>query len=225
MYPYVTRIILVCLRMLLVCMCVTRVLLVCIRRRSSDVLSVWSRQIERVGRSKLIQTNLIQLDVERFMDRLNSLSFVRLIKSSTFGLGLCHLAMFNQKSWWEDSLILQWPYTHVYDECVQRTQSWKGREHLPDVSYGTEMQDRAVLFIRRLQNYEELRVLQRTICLRNRRKLSELALVDNARGVWSIACNGGAFAKVFNLFLDPKIMSTALNSQNSSLAKLHCAVW
>ena len=48
---------------------------------------------------------------------------------------------------------------------------------------GTEMQDRAVLFIRRLQNYEELRVLQRTICLRNRRKLSELALVDNARGV------------------------------------------
>ena len=39
-YPYVTRIILVCLRMLLVCMCVTRVLLVCIRRRSSDVLSV-----------------------------------------------------------------------------------------------------------------------------------------------------------------------------------------
>ena len=95
MYPYVTRIILVCLRMLLVCMCVTRVLLVCIRRRSSDVLSVWSRQIERVGRSKLIQTNLIQLDVERFMKRLNSLSFVRLIKSSTFGLGLSHLAMFN----------------------------------------------------------------------------------------------------------------------------------
>ena len=61
------------------------------------------------------------------------------------------------------------------------------------------MQDRAVLFIRRLQNYEELRVLQRTICLRNRRKLSELALVDNARGVWSIACNGGAFAKVFSI--------------------------
>ena len=61
------------------------------------------------------------------------------------------------------------------------------------------MQDRAVLFIRRLQNYEELRVLQRTICLRNRRKLSELALVDNSRGVWSIACNGGAFAKVFSI--------------------------
>ena len=55
--------------------------------------------------------------------------------------------------------ILQWPYTHVYDECIQRTQSWKGWEHLPDVSYRTEIQDRAVLFICRLQNYQELRVL------------------------------------------------------------------
>ena len=38
-----------------------------------------------VGRSKLIQTNLIELDVELFM---NSLSLVRLLEKSTFGLGL-----------------------------------------------------------------------------------------------------------------------------------------
>ena len=34
------------------------------RRRSSDVLSVCFGQIERVGRSKLIQTNLTEPDVE-----------------------------------------------------------------------------------------------------------------------------------------------------------------
>ena len=36
------------------------------RRQSSDVLSVCFRRIERVGRSKLIQTNLSEPDVELF---------------------------------------------------------------------------------------------------------------------------------------------------------------
>ena len=38
------------------------------RRRSSDALSVWSSRIERVGRSKLIQTKLTEPHVERFMN-------------------------------------------------------------------------------------------------------------------------------------------------------------
>ena len=37
-------------------------------RRSSNVLSVWSRRTERVGRTKLIQTNLTEPDVELFMN-------------------------------------------------------------------------------------------------------------------------------------------------------------
>ena len=42
MYPYVTRMLLVCLRMLRLCTYpyVTRVLLVCIRKLSSDLVSV-----------------------------------------------------------------------------------------------------------------------------------------------------------------------------------------
>ena len=36
------------------------------RRRSSDVLTVCFRRKERVGRSKLIQTNLSEPDVELF---------------------------------------------------------------------------------------------------------------------------------------------------------------
>ena len=40
MYPYVTRMLLVCLHMLLVCIRISRVLLVCIRTGSSDVISV-----------------------------------------------------------------------------------------------------------------------------------------------------------------------------------------
>ena len=55
------------------------------RKRPSNVLSVWGRQIERVGRSKLIQTNLTEPDVKLFM-YLNSTCLVRLMKSSTFGL-------------------------------------------------------------------------------------------------------------------------------------------
>ena len=56
------------------------------RKRSSDVLSVWKGLIERLGRSKLIETNLTEPDVE-----LSSLSLVCLMKSSTFGLGLKRL--------------------------------------------------------------------------------------------------------------------------------------
>ena len=37
-------------------------------RPSSDVLSVWSRQKELVERSKLIQTNLTEPDVELFIN-------------------------------------------------------------------------------------------------------------------------------------------------------------
>ena len=58
------------------------------RRGSSDVQTFFrSRRIERVGRSKPIQTNLSEPDVELFIE-LNSLSLVRLMKRSTFGLGL-----------------------------------------------------------------------------------------------------------------------------------------
>ena len=52
------------------------------RKRPSNVLSVWGRLIERVGRSKLIQTNLTEPDVQPFMN------LTHLMKSSTFSLGL-----------------------------------------------------------------------------------------------------------------------------------------
>ena len=45
-------------------------------RRSSDVLSVWSRRIERVKRSTLIQTNLSESDVELFMNLRHQAWFV-----------------------------------------------------------------------------------------------------------------------------------------------------
>ena len=62
------------------------------RGRSSEVLSVWSTRIERVGRSKLIHTNLREPDVELFISF--SLSLVRLMKSSTFGLDLRATSLF-----------------------------------------------------------------------------------------------------------------------------------
>ena len=46
------------------------------------------RRIERVERSKLIQTNSTEPDVELNFYELNSPSLVRLTKSSTFGQGL-----------------------------------------------------------------------------------------------------------------------------------------
>ena len=63
-----------------------------LRGRSSEVLSVWSTRIERVGRSKLIHTNLREPDVELFISF--SLSLVRLMKSSTFGLDLRATSLF-----------------------------------------------------------------------------------------------------------------------------------
>ena len=58
------------------------------QRRSSDVLSVCFERKGRVGRSKLIQTNLTEPDIELGFHELNSLSLVRLMKSSTYGPGL-----------------------------------------------------------------------------------------------------------------------------------------
>ena len=44
--------------------------------------------------TKLIKTNLTEPDVELFMNVTNHRSFVRLMKSSTFGLGLSLLYPF-----------------------------------------------------------------------------------------------------------------------------------
>ena len=48
---------------------------------------------ECVGRSKLIQTNLINRSRGRTFHELNALSLVRLMKSSTFGLGLTDILL------------------------------------------------------------------------------------------------------------------------------------
>ena len=44
------------------------------------------RRIERVGRSKLIQTNLTEPNIRRTFHDLYSTSLLRLMKGSTFGV-------------------------------------------------------------------------------------------------------------------------------------------
>ena len=61
----------------------------------TDVLSVRSRRIGRVGRSKLIKTKLTVPDIEIFMNLTHvTVSLVRLMKGSTFGRGLRCLGCF-----------------------------------------------------------------------------------------------------------------------------------
>ena len=45
------------------------------------------RRKERVGRSKLIQTNLTEPNIRRTFHDLYSISLLRLMKSSTFSVG------------------------------------------------------------------------------------------------------------------------------------------
>ena len=69
------------------------------------------RRIERVRRSKLIQTNLTEPDVELNFHELNSLSLVRLTKSSTFGQFLINMVHLKAGARGRESDL----FNHEYD--------------------------------------------------------------------------------------------------------------
>ena len=68
---------------------------------------------ECVGRSKLIQTNLINWSRRWTFHELNALSSVRLMKSSTFGLGLTDILLLLNLTFGDSSIYLVYQLQYI----------------------------------------------------------------------------------------------------------------